>query len=437
MRVKQRLYAMLDDGSTVDITDLDPDKPDDAQILGRIFLDKDGQPYVREVNVKYAQMYVCSGLNVLEGPYELPIDRVPVFRVPGWEIRVGDVTHRWGVIRFAKDPQRLHNYWRSVIAEKLMQTPRAVWAAADTAVAGREAEWRQSHLSDDPLLIWNAESGQKPERMPPAIVEDGLLAQAEITNQDIKDVTNIHEANLGMPSNEVSGRAIDARQRISDVGTAIYHDNLTQAIQECGRVANDLIPVVYDTPRVVKVLGQDGKEDAAVINSFDTPGSIDITAGKYSVTAVTGASYATKRIESADGMMKMAQAMPNVMGVAPDLIVAAQDWPDADKIARRFRNNLPPGTLGPDEQTPETQQREMTAQQQQAQAAQLALAAAQSKLRQQDSQTMLNMARAQNFVTQSQTHGQKVQVQAANVASQMIDRDVRARLEARKINQGG
>lgn len=436
MREKKRTYALLNNGNTVDITDLSPDVPEEAEVLASINMDKNGAPYVREVNVRYAQMYVCSALDVLEGPYDLPIDRIPIFRVPGWEFRIGQVQHRWGIVRFAKDPQRLHNYWRSILAEKLMQTPRAVWAAADTAVVGRENQWRNSHLSDDPLLVWNAESGQKPERVPPAIMEDALLAQAQITTQDIKDVTNVHEANLGMPSNEVSGRAIDARQRVSDVGTAVYHDNLTQAIQEAGRVINDLIPTVYDTARVVKIVTPDDQETLQAINAFDVPGAIDITAGRYSVTAVTGPSYATKRIESAENMMALAQAMPQVFGIAPDLLVAAQDWPDAEKIARRFRNNLPPGTLAPDEQTPETMQREMSAKQQQGIASQLDLAMAQAKVRAQESQTTLNLARAQNFAVQSQTNPQKVLIQAMDSQSRMTDRAARADMEALRVARG-
>jgi hypothetical protein len=237
IRTRKRTIALMNDGKVQDITG----KSDD-DTLAKIVQRSDGTPVMREVNQKYAEMYVCSGLDILEGPYQLPIDRVPVLRVPGWEVCIGQWRHRWGLIRFLKDPQKLHNYFRSVWAEKVTQTPRAVWLASDTAVAGREAAFRNSHLSDDPLLIYSAEAGQKPERVPPAQIEEGLIGLAEAANQDIKDVSNIHEANLGMPSNEISGAAITARQRVSDTGSILYHDNLDLAIEECGRVINQLIP---------------------------------------------------------------------------------------------------------------------------------------------------------------------------------------------------
>lgn len=434
MRTKKRTLALLNDGSTQDITDkiaVDGQEKDD--VMAKIVQRQDGTPIMREVSMKYAQLYTCSGLDILEGPYDLPIDRVPVLRVPGWEVNVGEWRHRFGLIRFLKDPQRLHNFWRSVTAEKIMQTPRSVWMASNTAVAGRELQWRNSHLSDDPLLIWNAESGQKPERIPPAAIENALIGESEITTQDLKDVSNIHEANLGMPSNEVSGVAIQARQRVSDTGTVIYHDNLNKAIEEAGRICNQLIPTVYDTPRIVKVLGQDGKEDMQIINATSDPRSVDLSIGKYSTTVVTGPSYATKRIESAEMLAKLANAMPMVLGVALDLVIEAQDIPGGEKIAERIRKGMPPGILTPDEMSPEVQQaqagKEAAAQQQQQQM----IAEAVAKYHQSESVTALNLARAKNFETAAEIAPAKLQNESVATASQAADRELKGHLEAVKV----
>lgn len=441
MRTRTRTIALMNDGTTQDITDKiakDADPDEMAATLSNIVQrPEDGSPIMREVEKKFAQMYLCSGLDILEGPYELPIYRVPVFRVPGWEMDIGGYKHRWGLIRFAKDPQKLHNYWRSVIAEKIMQTPRAVWAAADTAVQGREQQWRNSHLSDDPLLIWNAESGQKPERIPPATVEDSLLGQAEITSQDIKDVTNIHEANLGMPSNEVSGAAIMARQRVSDTGTILYHDNLNQAIEEAGRVINELIPVCYDTPRIIKVIGDDAKQAMQVINATGDPRSIDLSIGRYSVTVTTGPSYATKRIETAKAMADLANAMPQVLAVAADEIIDAQDWPGKERIVARIRKTLPPGLLSPDQMTPEMQAAAAQGQAEQAMQGKAALAKAVADYMKTQSETSLNNARAANFIQTAQSAQVRDQNQSVATASQAADRELRGHLEAVKVATGG
>ena len=428
LRKRKRLIAELLNGAVVDITDID-----DPTKITNIAQWQDGSPIIREVMRPYAQRYTCSGTQILEGPYELPISRIPVYRVPGWEMRVGEWRHRWGLVRFLKDPQKLHNYWRSVVAEKLTQTPRAVWTAKQEAVTGREDAWRNSHLSDDPLLIWNGAAGEAPQRVPPAQLEDALMSQAETTSQDLKDVSNIHEANLGMPSNEVSQVAIMARQRVSDTGTIIYHDNLAKAQEAAGRTCNELIPLVYDTPRVIKVMGSDGKAYAQAINDFNDPKSIDITVGKYAVTCGVGPSFATKRIEQAASILGMAQAMPQVLSLAADLIVGAQDWPDADKIADRLKAAMPPGVIPPDEMTPEMQQRAQSQQQDAAQAKQAAVAKAIADYTNVQSQAMLNSARARNFAAEAANQPVKIAIAAQHAQTDAVHTEYQDRLDAIRI----
>lgn len=441
-----RTLALLQDGTTQDLTDiLDPQSPTyDAQkaaaVMGQIVQRSDGSPIMREVQKKYAELYKCSGLDILEGPTRYDIPRVPVIRVPGWEVRVQEWIHRWGLIRFLKDPQRLHNFFRSVWAEKIMQTPRGVWTATDTAVAGREKEWRESHLSDNPLLIWNAESGQEPKRVMPAQIENALVQQSEMTNQDIKDVSNIHEANLGMPSNEVSGAAISARQRVSDVGTIIYHDNLDMAIEQCGVVINALMPAVYDTPRIIKVLGEDGKQSLAAINApneTDPEHPLnDITAGKYSVTVSTGPSTETKRIESSENMLNLINAMPQTAAIIADLIVEAQDWPGADKIAARLRMMLPPGLVDPKDMTPQEQQAAMSKEAQGNQQAQVALYQSIGKFLMDQSTAAVNNARARNFTVEADLAPAEQARKQTDTASQAAHRELAGSLDAIRVADG-
>lgn len=396
MRSKERTVALMKDGSVQDVTELEVDTWYDA-----VALDQNQEPMVREVQRKYAQMYICSSQDLLAGPYEIPVQRVPVFRVPGWELFIEGDRIRWGLVRFARDPQRLHNYWRSTIAEKLVGAPKAKWLAADSAVEGREDSFRKSHNSDDPLLIWNADSGQAPVRTPPLDIEGALIEQAGVASQDIRDVLNIHEANLGMESNEVSGKAIMARQRVGEVGSVIYQDNLNTAIEEAGKVINQLIPFVYDTPRTIKVLGPDMLTEKHVKINGEDPESVDITAGKYTVSITTGPSYTTRRVEAREEMMATVNAMPNVMGVAADKIVEAQDWPGADEIARRLRSQLPAGVVSERDMDPEQQraQQAMAAQQQQQQQmtqqmAQLELAAKQAEVQLKQAQVLEAQAKA-------------------------------------------
>lgn len=348
VRTRRKIVALLreekDEGvveEVIDVTEMDVEEYAD-----RLVVNKRGEPLIREVDIRYAEMYTINAIEILEGPYELPIKRVPFFRVPGWELNVGDKIVRFGLIRFLKDPQRLHNYWRSVIAEKLVKAPKGNWIADQAVVDGKEDQWRNSHNTDDELLTYDGAEGNAPERVDPPAIEVGLIQQADMASQDLRDISNIHEANLGQRSNEVSGKAIRERRDVGDQGTAIYSDNLEGAQEECGEAINDLIPFAYDTARTIKIMGEEGEElTPQVINDTTDQSSIDMTVGKYSITSITGPSTATKRIESLESMLTMVNAMPDTLAVAADKIIEAQDWAGAPEIARRLRRTLPAGTI--------------------------------------------------------------------------------------------
>lgn len=422
MREEKRLLALVNkvdeatgevtgDTEVIDISDFTDE--DVEEITPRIVLDDDGEPTVRESDRRFAEMYLVTGRDLLEGPYRLPIPRPPVFRAIGWEIHIGNDRRRFGLVRFLRDPQRLHNFWRSVVAQKLMRAPEAVWVASQEAVQGVEDKWRKAHITGDPLLTYNGESGQQPQRVEPAQIETALVNEASMSAQDLRDVSNIHEANLGMEGNEVSGRGIMARQRVGETGMVLYNDNMNEAIEEAGNVINRLIPIVFDQPRTIKVLGVDSEEfDLVHINDVTDDQSIDITSGKYSVSLVTGPSFVTKRIEAAESMLNMVNAMPQTMAVAADKIVEAQDWPGAQEIARRLRTQLPPELVSEDDLTPEMRARIQQQQQAAEQQAQIELARLQSGLDEQRARTQEAIARAAQAEAQAQKALSEVGVQA-------------------------
>jgi hypothetical protein len=100
-----------------------------------------------------------------------------------------------------------------------------------------------------------------------------LLNEAQINTQDMKDVTGIHDASLGIKSNETSGRAIMARQREGDVASLTYYDNGNAAILEAGDVINQLIPQIYDGTRIIRIIGEDEATKLVKINDPMDPNS--------------------------------------------------------------------------------------------------------------------------------------------------------------------
>jgi hypothetical protein len=394
MEYEQRELWLMEDGDVVDVTDLDQEEID--ELLAEVKIDEDtGEPYSRMSLRSFAVCHICTGKTILEGPIRYPIKRVPVFRVPGWEIDTGYERQRFGVVRFAKDPQRMHNYWRSVIVEKLMQAPKAKWIASDAAVEGYEDEWRNAHLSEDTLLKYNGEAATAPIPVPPVQIEAALIQEASMATQDMRDVTNIHEAMLGQTSNEVSGRAIIARQRVGEIGSVVYLDNIDNAIEEAGRVINDLIPSVFDTERVIKIIDIDDlgeEEEKLVVINGETDDRPDITIGKYTVTVKTGPSQVTRRLDAQEGMLNMVNAMPEFMQVVAPEIVEAQDWPGAGKIAKRLRKQL--GQVEEKDLSDEEKQAIAAQQEQAARERKIAEAAAMADIAEKEARALEARARA-------------------------------------------
>lgn len=341
---RKRLLGLFEDGS---VHVLEGEKLDELY-------EKHGKPVKTRLSpCRYAQMHLITGFKILAGPYEWKLSRLPIIRMSGRIVSIGDRRVRHGLVRPMKDVARLRNFWRSVAAEQLGYAPKAQWIATESAVEGREDMIRKAHLSRDPLLVVNDEAviDGNIKRLDPPPIQMALLNEAQVNTQDMKDVTGIHDASLGIKSNETSGRAIQARQREGDVSALTYYDNGNAAVLEAGDVMNQLIGQTYDGTRIVRIIGEDEATRLVKINDPMDPSSPDLSVGKYDVAITTGASYTTKRVEAAQAMMEAIQVYPQLMQIAGDLVVKAQDWPGAQELAERLVKTIPPQLLSDKERT--------------------------------------------------------------------------------------
>jgi len=332
---KKRLY-LLADGRVVD----ELDEQDRAMVQGE-----------REVDSSKVVQYILNGDEILEGPLDHPGKYIPIIPVLGEEVHVGDEVVRHGIIRYAKDPQLLYNYWRTTAAETIALAPKTPWIGTHKQFEGSEALWKSANRENVAYLAYNPDGeAPPPTRVPGAEIPMAVVNEAGIAADDMKAVIGIYDAGLGARSNETSGRAILARQREGDVGTFVYVDNLAIAIAHAGRVLVDLIPHLYSEKKQLRILGEDDVEVFENVNQemLDDDSGLpyikhDLSRGKYDVTVSTGPSYSTKRQESAEAMMQFVQAAPSVAQVVMDLIVKNMDWPGAEKIQERLKRMIPAG----------------------------------------------------------------------------------------------
>ena len=345
---KDRKLHLLRDGKVISEESMDMLKSEGIDVEGEIVETRD----IPKKTVKHCLM---SGKDYLEEPKEWIGKHIPILVVWGNEIDIeGKVVHS-GIIRPGKDPQRLYNYSRSAFAERVALTPKAPWVAAEGQVEDYADEWATANVENHSVLRYkpmslNGQPVPPPQRQTAADVPAGFAQDMQISEHDIQAAIGMYNASLGAPSNERSGKAIMARQKEGDVGTFHYHDNLNRAIRHCGRILVDLIPRIYDSNRVVRILGYDGSVGEATLDPNIPEASqmngvqslYNLGVGTYDVTISTGPSYTTLRQEAAQAMIEMTQANPALMQIVGDLMIKNMDWPGAEEISERLKLTLPP-----------------------------------------------------------------------------------------------
>ncbi len=338
----KKTLALMPDGEILDLTDTADEDHEEklarAEAVGARIEKRDGHKIER---------YLITANEVLEGPTPWPGRFIPIVPVVGIEMQVGRRRIRRGVVRTAKDAQRAYNYARSTQTEVVALQPKAPFIGTETQFKGYEAVWQTANTENHPFLPYNADpkaGTAMPQRVQPPVASAGLAELTREAAEDMKAVTGVYDASLGARSNETSGRAIRARQQEGDVGSFVYIVNFTRAVRHTGSIVVDLIPHIYDTERTLRIIGEDGKVDLVQINQAqglatdDVAERIanDVTVGAYDVAMEMGPSYTTRREAALDGMIQLIQAAPQLAPLVLDLLAQAQDWPLADKIAKRI-----------------------------------------------------------------------------------------------------
>ena len=309
------------------------------------------------------EQYLVSGSDILEDKTEWIGKHIPIVPVVGSEIPLEGKRYRHGVIRFARDPQQLYNYYRTAVAENIALAPKAPYLVTPDMIKGYKAIWDRANMHNRPYLPYNPDKTSpqnRPVREAPPAIPTALMQEASIAADDMKATTGIYDASLGAQGNEKSGIAIERRQMEGDVANYHYADNLQRSLEHAGRILIDLIPKVYDNERIVRLRGEDNEERSVMINQVQyledgTPVVLnDLSAGRFDVRVNIGPSYSTKRVESANSMIEFIKALPQAAEVSADIIAKNMDWPGAEELAERLKNMLPP-EITADPNDPESQ----------------------------------------------------------------------------------
>jgi hypothetical protein len=346
---------------------------------GKMFKDEIPESLPPEIHVvKERATYRCkvmwyklTALEVLERT-EIKCKWIPVFPVFGTEIDMDGKVIRSGMIRHARDPQLMYDFWMTSATEEIAMRPKTPYIGAEGQFEDHEAEWNSANVRSYPTLeykpvVIDGQLAPPPQRQAMADIPHGMLTMAMHANDNIKATTGLFDSSLGASGNAQSGKQEIAQQRQGNISNFHYQDGLTRSLRHAGRCMINMIPHYYDVERVVQVMREDGEIQAVTVNKALQPdeqqqindrrqqraqveGSMmkaigtvlhDLTTGEYAVVVDTGPSYSTMRKEAADAMVQFGQSWPKLMDVAGDKVVKAMDWPGAQEIAQRIERTIP------------------------------------------------------------------------------------------------
>lgn len=278
---------------------------------------------------------------------------IPIIPVYGNELIVNGKRILESVIRHAKDPQRMLNYYKSAASETIALAPRTPWVLAEGQVEGYETIWGEANRKNHAYLPYKPTSigGAQvppPQRQNFEPATQAISQAAMGAGDDIKSTTGVYDSALGDQGNETAGVAINARSRQTQISNYHFFDNMKRSLRHTGRCLVEILPKVYDSARAARIIKEDGTQKVVRLNQAhkDPETGKDVlytlSEGRYDVTIDTGPSYATRRQEASESMLEFTKAMPQTAQFIADLIARNQDWPGSQEMADRLKLALPP-----------------------------------------------------------------------------------------------
>lgn len=327
----------------------------------------------KEMDVDHVELYIIDGSRVLEGPFDIPGNMIPIAGCYGRMDVIDGVTYFKGIVRDLKVEQVKLNYWVSTEVDQMSTKSRAQYFMTQTQLRGLSEFYMKSNKVTTFALPYNFELepgtqqvAPPPIPIPPADISPNILQAVDNCISQMKSITGFGEPlQLKEGEGNQSGKALIVRQKSIDKGLFCWIDNHTKFIGRVGRIIRGMIPEVYCEQRMERILGLDGSEQDVQINSVERDPLLDIeyhindlSAGDYDVQVDTGPSYTTKRMEMKEDIKEFMSLYPSQGFLLSDIYARNSDWPENEEIAERMGfiiDQQAPGMRKPDPKKPQRQ----------------------------------------------------------------------------------
>lgn len=323
---------------------------------------------VRPTQLNTIRWIKTNGYCILEESI-WPGEHIPLIRVVGQELDLDNRVRRSGIVADAMDPMRLEDYMVTMMCENVALAPIPGWVGAQEQFEGYEEFWDNANREPRARLPYNPHMVAGQLLPPPSrnITEPPINAIAltlQTMQQYTQNAIGMYQANLGAPSREKSGRALQVRDEQADTGSFHYVKNLGDAMTYEGELYLEVIPRELQPGKVQRIIGDDGSvsmvqladkraladqhaqmQQQAQAQGLPPPLSpeetlpdgvmtiYDPTMGKFDVRVSIGPSYQTKREEAIDQLLQLLQTpLGEVMVPVANFIIGKMDFDGAEEL---------------------------------------------------------------------------------------------------------
>lgn len=277
----------------------------------------------RDIERPQVRRYLLDGVEIIDNSI-VPGKSLPVVPMYGERGYVHDEEYYEGIVRLAKDPQRLRNFQLSYLASIVSKSPRQKPIYASEQIKGHEYMYEESGADDNyPYRLQNlvSDDGQELPRgplgmTPQAEMPQALIASIQLSREAIEDV-----ANSALPQNiadpDLSGKAVSQLQKQVDMQTSIYQENWKHAKRRDAMVYAGITSQIYDTPRPAVLEMSDGrKKDVNMMESIIDPKTgnpvvlNDISNMEFDVYADVGMYYSSQKEQTRQEIKELIAMAP-------------------------------------------------------------------------------------------------------------------------------
>jgi len=335
--------------------------------------------------------YKITAIEILER-WDWAGSRIPHVPVLGEELNVDGKPVLRGVIQEGMDAQRMVNYTYSGAVEIFALGSKSPYIVEEDQLGDFAGIWQTANTFNYSYLPYKKVIDVPPPHRDTS--EAPIQAAVElmrVSEENIKATTGIYDPGLGKQNaTEKSGKAIQALQGQSDLGSSNYPNNVSRALIYAGELMVEIMPKITRPGQILQILGMDDEPEQVMIGQPFQPGPngqpqpapvsgkddpafqkgvhqfYDLNQGRYAVTVAVGKATSTKREEGAAALGELIpHLMPEQQAVVMPDYVEQLSFPGAHKIAEKLRKALPPQLQEPEEGGPDPEKQAMQQQIQQ------------------------------------------------------------------------